>query len=106
MKRNPRVLPLLGVVLSGGLIVSALTAVTLSSSSTAATVGDPCGVSGVLSGSTCTYDRMGSDTFTLPDGVNSVRVIVTGAQGGRYYLADDAAHGGSPTGDITCGVCA
>jgi hypothetical protein len=38
VKRNPRVLPLLGVVLSGGLIVSMLTAVSLSSSSTAATV--------------------------------------------------------------------
>src|SRR5215469_13534719 len=66
-----------------------------------AVAGSPCGTSGVLSGATCTYDSVGSDTFTVPAGVSSVQVTVTGAQGGHYFIAGDAAHGGSPFGDIT-----
>src|SRR5215831_2934335 len=66
-----------------------------------AAAGSPCGTSGVLSGTTCTYDSVGSDTFTVPADVNSVQVTVTGAQGGHYFIAGDAAHGGSPVGDIT-----
>lgn len=61
----------------------------------------PCGSTGVLTNSTsCTYTTIGSDTFTVPAGVDSVVVDVLGAQGGRYFIAGDAAHGGSPAGDI------
>jgi hypothetical protein len=61
----------------------------------------PCGSTGVLTNATtCTYTTIGSDTFTVPAGVNSVVVDVVGAQGGRYFIAGDAAHGGSPAGDI------
>ncbi|WP_244957086.1 hypothetical protein [Candidatus Frankia nodulisporulans] len=61
----------------------------------------PCGTSGVLSGTTCTYNTVGSDTFTMPTGARWVQITAVGAQGGRYFLAGDAAHGGSPVGDIT-----
>jgi hypothetical protein len=50
---------------------------------------------------TCTYQTVGSDTFTMPAGVGSVQITVTGAQGGHYFIAGDPAHGGSPLGDIT-----
>ncbi|MGA8518079.1 MAG: hypothetical protein WB735_08065, partial [Pseudonocardiaceae bacterium] len=62
-----------------------------------------CGNSGVLAaaGNVCTYTTVGSDTFTVPAGVTSVAVDVVGAQGGHYFIAGDAAHGGSPAGDIT-----
>jgi len=62
----------------------------------------PCGATGVLTNSaTCVYSTVGSDTFTVPAGVSSVVLNVVGAQGGHYFIAGDAAHGGSPAGDIT-----
>ncbi|HEX4100800.1 MAG TPA: hypothetical protein VHY21_09700 [Pseudonocardiaceae bacterium] len=62
-----------------------------------------CGNTGVLNaaGTMCTYTTTGSDSFTAPAGVNSVTLDVVGAQGGHYFIAGDAAHGGSPAGDIT-----
>lgn len=87
--RNKRVLKrvfarsgmVLAVVLSTGLAASM---VALSSSGTPelTAAGDPCGTSGVLNGTTCTYDTVGSDSFTVPAGVGSVEVTVVGAQGG------------------------
>jgi hypothetical protein len=65
---------------------------------------NPCGATGVLSGSgtlTCTYSAVGSDTFTVPAGVTQATFAVTGAKGGNYFIAGDAAHGGSPAGDLT-----
>ncbi|HZS21221.1 MAG TPA: hypothetical protein VFA63_09540, partial [Pseudonocardiaceae bacterium] len=61
----------------------------------------PCGSTGVLTNATaCSYTTVGSDRFTVPAGVDSVVVDVVGAQGGRYFIAGDAAHGGSPAGDV------
>jgi hypothetical protein len=37
----------------------------------------------------------------VPDGVSSVILDVVGAERGHYFIAGDAAHGGSPTGNIT-----
>jgi hypothetical protein len=43
----------------------------------------PCGSTGVLTNSTsCTYTTIGSDTFTVPAGVDSVVVDVLGARAG------------------------
>ena len=50
----------------------------------------PCGATGVLSGSgpfTCTYDTVGSDTFTVPAGVTEGTISVVGAMGGHYFIA-------------------
>lgn len=63
---------------------------------------DPCGATGVLTGTTtCTYTTIGSGTFTVPAGAAALNITVVGAQGGHYFIAGDATHGGSPAGDIT-----
>jgi hypothetical protein len=63
--------------------------------------GRVCGATGVGSGpGACTYHRAGSDTFTVPAGVTRAALTVVGAAGGRYFIRGDAAHGGSPAGDI------
>jgi hypothetical protein len=69
--------------------------------SVAATQTGPCGAAGKLTGAaslTCTYDRIGSDVFTVPARVTRADFTVTGAMGGHYFIAADAAH---PTGAIT-----
>src|SRR6185312_7078188 len=100
----------LGVVLSTGTIAAMAPAVSGSLASAAHSVvlsagpAKPCGTTGVLTGAgplVCTYSTSGSDTFTVPDGVSSVDITVIGAQGGHYFIAGDATHGGSPAGDIT-----
>ena len=88
------------IVLGAELAASA-TVLPPSGAAASAEAGTPCGTSGVLSGTTCTYDSVGSDTFTVPAGASSIEFTVTGAQGGHYFIAGDAAHGGSPVGDIT-----
>ncbi|MGB8254234.1 MAG: hypothetical protein WCE71_02365, partial [Pseudonocardiaceae bacterium] len=93
----------LGVVLAGTVAVMGLAAPAPPVLALAADLG-PCGATGSLTGSStlvCTYTTAGSDAFTVPDGVSSVTVDVVGAQGGHYFIAGDAAHGGSPAGDIT-----
>ena len=92
----------LGMVLGAGTVAAmALTACVTSGLALAAGPGT-CGQTGSLSGATtCSYTTVGSDTFTVPAGVTSVTVDVVGGQGGHYFIAGDAAHGGSPAGDIT-----
>jgi len=63
-----------------------------------------CGATGTISGGgpfTCTYTVVGSDTFTVPGGASQVDVVAVGGKGGNYFIMGDAAHGGSPAGDIT-----
>jgi hypothetical protein len=90
--------------LVGGLAATIL-AVAIGVGATASAVGpNPCGAAGVLSGSgtlTCTYSTVGSDTFTVPSGVTSAGFVAVGGKGGNYFILGDAAHGGSPAGDIT-----
>ncbi|HZS21218.1 MAG TPA: hypothetical protein VFA63_09525, partial [Pseudonocardiaceae bacterium] len=93
----------LGLMLTGAVAAMTLGAPASPPLALAADRG-PCGSTGVMSGTTtlvCTYTTVGSDTFTVPDGVTSVAVDVVGAQGGHYFIMGDAAHGGSPAGDIT-----
>jgi hypothetical protein len=87
-------------LVSLAVLVAAIDVATASS----AVVTSPCGATGVLSGTspmTCTYTTVGSDTFTVPAGVTQGSFAVIGALGGHYFIAGDAAHGGSPAGDIT-----
>jgi hypothetical protein len=109
-RRRLSYLASLGVVLSTSTVAAMTVAAPISLASSvpkAVTLADPlspCGATGVLSGSgpfVCTYTTTGSDTFTVPNGVGSVDLVVVGAQGGHYFIAGDAAHGGSPAGDIT-----
>ena len=63
----------------------------------------PCGATGSPTGTTtrtCTYSTVGSDTFTVPDGVTSAGVTVIGAAGGHYYIDADVNHP-PPSGVIT-----
>ncbi|MGC1732304.1 MAG: hypothetical protein WA731_06480, partial [Pseudonocardiaceae bacterium] len=90
----------LGVGVAAALTLAPVAAATPRSVTLAADPG-PCGSTGTMTGSTCTYTTVGSDTFTVPAGVTQARVAVVGAQGGHYFIAGDAAHGGSPAGDLT-----
>jgi hypothetical protein len=87
-----------------GAMLSTSTAVTMALATSVPALADtgPCGATGTLTNSTtCTYTTVGSDTFTVPDGVDTIEITVDGAQGGHYFIAGDVAHGGSPAGDIT-----
>ncbi len=58
----------------------------------------PCGSTGVLSGTSCTYSTVGTDTFTFPAGVDRADFEVFGAQGGRGN--DLAGRGGAARATI------
>ncbi|HET9255842.1 MAG TPA: hypothetical protein VFO16_11640 [Pseudonocardiaceae bacterium] len=107
-RRIPSYLVLLGAALGTSTIVAMAPPLSVASAQPRVMIltnpGGSCGNTGILTGSTtlmCTYDTVGSDTFTVPAGVSSITITVIGAQGGHYFIAGDAAHGGSPAGDIT-----
>ncbi|ANP51730.1 hypothetical protein J2Z21_009445 [Streptomyces griseochromogenes] len=62
----------------------------------------PCGVGGVFTASppTCTYGTTGTDTFTVPDGVDAVTVDLYGAEGGSAagFVAPNPPNTGAPGG--------
>jgi Bacterial Ig-like domain (group 3) len=101
---HPSYIALLGVVLSIGTVAAMAPDSPAPRVVTLADLSTPCGITGTLTSSatlSCTYTTIGSGTFTVPDGVSSVDVVVVGAQGGHYFIAGDDAHNGSPEGDIT-----
>ncbi|MGA9690272.1 MAG: hypothetical protein WBR33_02210, partial [Pseudonocardiaceae bacterium] len=99
---RPSYVASLGVVLGVGTVAAMALAAPASPVLTLTADPGPCGITGVLANpTTCTYTTSRSDTFTVPVGVTTVDIVVVGAQGGHYYIAGDAAHGGSPAGDIT-----
>ena len=102
---RPPYLAAVAMVLSGGTAAAmALAPVAAPPVLTLTAGAGPCGTNGALTGTTssvCTYTTTGSDTFTVPAGVTQADVTVVGAQGGHYFIAGDAAHGGSPAGDLT-----
>ncbi|WP_412075044.1 Ig-like domain-containing protein [Streptomyces xanthophaeus] len=67
-----------------------------------AAAGGPCGQRGVYSASppTCTYGAAGTDLFTVPDGVTSVDIDLSGAEGGSAagYVAPHPPNAGAPGG--------
>jgi hypothetical protein len=88
--------------LVAGLAATMLAAAAVAGTTASADTGI-CGATGVLSGSgplTCTYTTVGSDTFTVPDGVTQADVVVVGGSGGSYFIFGDAAHP-PPAGNIT-----
>jgi hypothetical protein len=97
-RRSPR---RLGAALA--LLALALAALAaLVAGATPALAAEPCGTSGVLSGSAadgvrCTYTTQGTeDTFTVPAGVTSVSVTAVGAPGGtgRIDVSDPRSGSG------------
>ncbi|GAA1183050.1 hypothetical protein GCM10009664_56450 [Kitasatospora gansuensis] len=62
----------------------------------------PCGTGGVLTTSpfTCDYTAVGTDTFTVPDGVTAVSIDLFGAEGGSAagFVAPNPPNAGAPGG--------
>ncbi|MFE2142028.1 Ig-like domain-containing protein [Streptomyces sp. NPDC059456] len=62
----------------------------------------PCGAGGVFAASppTCTYATVGTDTFTVPDGVGAIGVDLFGAEGGSAagFVEPSPPGEGSPGG--------
>ncbi|MFB7257654.1 Ig-like domain-containing protein [Streptomyces nojiriensis] len=62
----------------------------------------PCGAGGTFTASppTCTYTAVGTDTFTVPEGVSAVSVDVFGAEGGSAagFVAPNPPNEGAPGG--------
>ena len=76
--------------LSIPLAVALIGGVTVLSSGGADAQG-PCGSTGVLSGTSCTFSAVGTDTFTFPAGVDRADFELFGAQGGRVMASPAAA---------------
>ncbi|MEU8975606.1 Ig-like domain-containing protein [Streptomyces monashensis] len=69
----------------------------------AASAAEACGTGGVFTAApqpTCTYDSVGTNTFTVPDGVTAVNVDLFGAEGGSAagYIDPHPAISGAPGG--------
>ncbi|WP_370109728.1 Ig-like domain-containing protein [Streptacidiphilus sp. MAP12-33] len=63
----------------------------------------PCGTGGLFAAApqpSCSYSAVGSDTFTVPDGVTAVTVDLSGAEGGSAagYIDPHPAGPGAPGG--------
>ncbi|MEU6280220.1 Ig-like domain-containing protein [Streptomyces sp. NPDC047028] len=85
-----------------GLVAAAFVPLTAATAAAASGAG-PCGTSGVFTISpqpTCTYDLVGTDTFTVPDGVSAVHVDLFGGEGGSAagYIDPHPAISGAPGG--------
>ncbi|GHI40471.1 Ig-like domain-containing protein [Streptomyces violascens] len=69
----------------------------------AASTAGPCGTGGVFTTApqpTCTYDSLGTDTFTVPDGVTAVDIDLFGGEGGSAagYIDPHPVVSGAPGG--------
>ncbi|WP_370151293.1 Ig-like domain-containing protein [Streptacidiphilus sp. EB129] len=85
-----------------GLVAAAIVPLT-AAAATASAATAPCGAGGVLTTSpqpTCSYNSVGTDTFTVPDGVTEVTVDLFGAEGGSAagYIDPHPAISGAPGG--------
>jgi hypothetical protein len=77
-------------------------AVTVLAGSSAAAIGPraalagttACGNTGIAGTSSCTYNTIGTDTFTVPPGVNNATFTVEGAQGGTNATGPAGGRGG------------
>ncbi|MFF3720764.1 Ig-like domain-containing protein [Streptomyces erythrochromogenes] len=82
-----------------GLLAAVLTAVPATADPAAAS---PCGAAGTFTASppTCTYTAVGTDTFTVPEGVTSAVVDVFGAEGGSAagFVTPNPPNDGAPGG--------
>ncbi|MDH6131453.1 hypothetical protein P3T37_000822 [Kitasatospora sp. MAA4] len=78
-------------------------AATANSAAATANSAEPCGTGGVFSTApqpTCTYDSVGTDTFTVPAGTTAVTVDLFGAEGGSAasYIVPHPVVPGAPGG--------
>ncbi|MFD5624201.1 Ig-like domain-containing protein [Streptomyces yangpuensis] len=91
-----------------GLLAAALTAAPATAepaapaAASAPAAAPPCGTGGIFTASppTCTYTSVGTDTFTVPEGVTSAVVDVFGAEGGSAagFVTPNPPNEGAPGG--------
>lgn len=83
-----------------GLLAAALTALPATADQANAT--SPCGAGGTFTASppTCTYAAVGTDTFTVPDGVSAATIDLFGAEGGSAagFVTPNPPNDGAPGG--------
>ncbi|MFI6054282.1 Ig-like domain-containing protein [Streptomyces violascens] len=84
-----------------GLVAAAILPATAAAD--AASTAEPCGTGGVFTTApqpTCTYDTLGTDTFTVPNGVTAVDVDLFGGEGGSAagYIDPHPVVSGAPGG--------
>ncbi|WP_405789629.1 Ig-like domain-containing protein [Streptomyces sp. NBC_01367] len=85
-------------------VTGLLAAVLVAAPATAEPAGapSPCGAGGTFTASppTCTYTAVGTDTFTVPEGVSAVTVDVFGAEGGSAagFVTPNPPNEGAPGG--------
>ncbi|MEW1677674.1 Ig-like domain-containing protein [Streptomyces noursei] len=92
---------MMAVVGTTGLVATAI--VPLTAAAATASAAEPCGAGGVFTSApqpTCTYDAVGTDTFTVPDGVTAVDVDLYGGEGGSAagYIDPHPVVSGAPGG--------
>ncbi|GAA5014769.1 hypothetical protein GCM10025734_62600 [Kitasatospora paranensis] len=92
---------MLSVAGATGLLAAAI--VPLTAAAATAGTAAPCGTGGVFTAApqpSCTYDSVGTDTFTVPNGVTAVAVDLFGAEGGSAagYIDPHPAIAGAPGG--------
>ncbi|MGW7527949.1 Ig-like domain-containing protein [Streptomyces sp. NPDC054783] len=74
---------MMSVAGTSGLVAAAIVPLTAAAGAASAT--EPCGTGGVFTTApqpTCTYNSVGTDTFTVPDGVSAVDIELYGGEGG------------------------
>ncbi|WP_102923116.1 Ig-like domain-containing protein [Streptomyces noursei] len=81
----------------------AATIVPLTAAAGTASAAGPCGTGGVFTTApqpTCTYNSVGTDTFTVPDGVTAVYIDLYGGEGGSAagYIVPHPVIPGAPGG--------
>ncbi|MEY9947899.1 Ig-like domain-containing protein [Kitasatospora sp. GAS1066B] len=91
------------ISLAGATGLVAVAIVPLTAAAATASAAAPCGTGGVFTTApqpTCTYNSVGTDTFTVPDGVTAVTVDLSGAEGGSAagYIVPHPAISGAPGG--------
>ncbi|MFD9516887.1 Ig-like domain-containing protein [Streptomyces sp. NPDC059979] len=83
-----------------GLLAAVLTAAPATAEE--APAASPCGAGGTFTASppTCTYTAVGTDTFTVPEGVSAATVDVFGAEGGSAagFVTPNPPNEGAPGG--------
>jgi hypothetical protein len=98
-----RILSAVGAIglIGGTLFIASGAASAAATPGAAATPPTPCGKTGTVVASSCTYSVPGTDTFTVPADVTVATFKVVGAQGGSYPGTTPGGRGGSVTATLS-----
>ncbi|HEY5397644.1 MAG TPA: glycine-rich protein, partial [Trebonia sp.] len=98
-----RILPAVGAIglIGGTLFVASGTASAAATPGAAAIPTTPCGATGTVSVTSCTYSATGTGTFTVPASVTTATFKLLGAQGGSSPGTAPGGLGGSVTATLS-----